>query len=164
MCKRNIDQLSLVHPQLGTWPTAPACALTEHCTGDLAVHTPALGPLSHTSQGTSCKIFRDLSKAPTLGHLNYKLLTFYTWKMKEKLLEVLTAKHTDHIIVSSETRWAEGLLPVWQPSLGSQEARSNREGGVGSPPLCSSLCWASLGCSSHSTLFFCIERKQAICI
>ena len=27
MCQRNIDQLSLIHPQPGTWPTTQACAL-----------------------------------------------------------------------------------------------------------------------------------------
>ena len=44
--------LSLVHPLLGTWPAAQACALTGNRTSDLLVHRPALNPLSHTSQGS----------------------------------------------------------------------------------------------------------------
>ena len=51
MCERNTDQLSFAHPQLGTWPTTQACALTRNQTSDLLVHRPALNPLSHTSQG-----------------------------------------------------------------------------------------------------------------
>ena len=38
-------------PQLGTWPTTQACALTGNQTGDHPVCRPALNPLSHTSQG-----------------------------------------------------------------------------------------------------------------
>ena len=30
MCKRNIDQLPLTCPQLGTWPTTQACPLTRN--------------------------------------------------------------------------------------------------------------------------------------
>ena len=37
-------------PQLGTWPTTQACALTGNRTGDPLVCRPALNPLSHTSQ------------------------------------------------------------------------------------------------------------------
>ena len=36
---------------LGAWPTTQACALTGNQTGDPLVHTLALNPLSHTSQG-----------------------------------------------------------------------------------------------------------------
>ena len=50
MCKRNIDQLPLTHPQMGTWPATQACALTGNGTSDLSIHRPALNPLSHTSQ------------------------------------------------------------------------------------------------------------------
>ena len=41
-------------PQLGTWPTTQACALTGNQTGDLTVHRPMLNPLSHTTQGSEC--------------------------------------------------------------------------------------------------------------
>ena len=51
MRDRNIDQLPLACPQLGTWPTTQACALTGNRNGDLSVHRLALNPLSHTSQG-----------------------------------------------------------------------------------------------------------------
>ena len=43
--------LPLVCPQLGTWPTTQACALTGKGTGDPLVPRPELNPLSHTSQG-----------------------------------------------------------------------------------------------------------------
>ena len=51
MCERNIRQLSLTCPQLGTWPAAQACALTGSRSSKLSVHRPVLNPLSHTSQG-----------------------------------------------------------------------------------------------------------------
>ena len=52
MCERNTDQLSFAHPQLGTWPTTQACALTRNLTNDLSVCRLTLNPLSHTSQGS----------------------------------------------------------------------------------------------------------------
>ena len=58
MCERNIHQLPLSHPQLGTWPTTKACALTGNQTGDLSVCRLVLNPLSHTSQGTSHYFFK----------------------------------------------------------------------------------------------------------
>ena len=51
MCERYIDWLSLARPQLGTWPTTQACALTGNQTSDLLLRRPVLNPLSHTSQG-----------------------------------------------------------------------------------------------------------------
>ena len=45
------DRLPLTCPQLGTWPTTQACALTGNQTGDPLVCTPALNPLGYTSQG-----------------------------------------------------------------------------------------------------------------
>ena len=41
-------------PNLGTWPTTQAHALTRNRTSDLLVRRPALNPLSHTSQGCAC--------------------------------------------------------------------------------------------------------------
>ena len=40
-------------PQLGTWPTTQARALTGNRTSNILVRRPALSPLSHTSQGSS---------------------------------------------------------------------------------------------------------------
>ena len=55
--ERNIEVwVPLARPQLGTWPTAEACALTGNQTGDPLDHGPALSPLSHTSQGL-CPFF-----------------------------------------------------------------------------------------------------------
>ena len=49
--ERNINVwLALVRPQLGTWPTPQACALTGNQTGNPLVHRPTLNPLSYTSQ------------------------------------------------------------------------------------------------------------------
>ena len=50
-CEINIHLLSFTHPQLGTWPTTQACALTGNRTSDLSICRPVLNPLSHTSQG-----------------------------------------------------------------------------------------------------------------
>ena len=50
--ERNISVwLPLTCPQLGTWPTTQACALSGNRTGDLLVCRLTLNPLSHTSQG-----------------------------------------------------------------------------------------------------------------
>ena len=51
MCKRNMDWLSLACPQLGTWPTAKACALTGNGTSNPSVCGMMPNPLSHTDQG-----------------------------------------------------------------------------------------------------------------
>ena len=46
----HIDRLPLARPQLATWPAIQAYALTGTQTGNLLVCSPALNPLSHTSQ------------------------------------------------------------------------------------------------------------------
>ena len=53
--EKNIDadQLPLIYPQPGTWPTTQACALTGNRTSDLSVCRPVLNPVSHTSQGSN---------------------------------------------------------------------------------------------------------------
>ena len=48
----NIDLLPLTCPQLRTWPTTQAYALTGNRSGNLFVHRLVLNPLSHTSQGS----------------------------------------------------------------------------------------------------------------
>ena len=42
--------------QPGTWPAAPARALTGNQSGDLLVHGLALSPLSHASQGENSSL------------------------------------------------------------------------------------------------------------
>ena len=50
--ERNIHVwLPLMLPQVGTWPTTQACALTGNRMGDVSFHRPAPNPLSHTSWG-----------------------------------------------------------------------------------------------------------------
>ena len=51
MCERNIDQLLLECPQLGTWPTTQVSALTRNQTHDFQVCRMMPNPLSHTGQG-----------------------------------------------------------------------------------------------------------------
>ena len=50
----NVWWLPLARPLTGTWPATQTCALTRNQTGDPLVHRPALNPLSHTSQGSTC--------------------------------------------------------------------------------------------------------------
>ena len=45
--------LPLARPQLGTWPTMQACALTRSWASDLSFHRLVLNPLSHTGQSWS---------------------------------------------------------------------------------------------------------------
>ena len=52
MCERYTERLPLAHPN-GTWPATQACALAGNQTSPLLVHTLALVPLNHTSQGHS---------------------------------------------------------------------------------------------------------------
>ena len=64
-CERDINQLPLSCPQLGTWPTTQTYALTGDQTGDPSVCRLAFNPLSHTSQGmTFCIIACDLIYFP----------------------------------------------------------------------------------------------------
>ena len=57
---RNFDVwLPLARSHLGTWPVTQACALTGNRTSDPLVCRPALGPLSHTSQGGTILAFTD---------------------------------------------------------------------------------------------------------
>ena len=50
--KRNISVwLPLIRPLLGIWPATQAYALTGNQTSDPLPRSPALSPLSHTSQG-----------------------------------------------------------------------------------------------------------------
>ena len=51
--------LPLSRPILGIWPTTQACALTGKETSDLLLHSLALNPLSHTSQGKYLFILRE---------------------------------------------------------------------------------------------------------
>ena len=48
--------LPLMCPLLGTWLATQACTLTGNGTDDPSVHSLALNPLSHTSQG--CFFFK----------------------------------------------------------------------------------------------------------
>ena len=57
ICKRNNDQLPLVWPQSGTWPTTQACAMTRNWTGGLSVWGTTPHPLNHTSWGEIFQIW-----------------------------------------------------------------------------------------------------------
>ena len=58
MWERNIDLLPLTRPQLGTWPTTQACALSGVVPVTFNVLRLALNPLSHTSQGSHA-VFKE---------------------------------------------------------------------------------------------------------
>ena len=59
--ERSFDPLPLTRPQPGTWPSTQACALRGDGTGDLLVHRLVLSPLSHTSQGTTWQLLKNLN-------------------------------------------------------------------------------------------------------
>ena len=59
---RNINQLPLAHPHLGAWPTTEACALVRNQTSAPLVRSPALNPLSHTSQDWKFVFFASNKK------------------------------------------------------------------------------------------------------
>ena len=61
MFKRNIDWLPLTHPQLGTWPTTQACALTGNRTSGLLVLGMMPNPLNHTGQGSLLYLHSSLA-------------------------------------------------------------------------------------------------------
>ena len=64
--KRNVSVwLPLTCPQLGTWPTTQACALTGNRTSDLLVHRLALHPMGHTSQGCFIYLFFNVTLVHT---------------------------------------------------------------------------------------------------
>ena len=49
MFERNIDQLALTHPQLGTWAATQARALTGNRTGDPILHFLRKVPMSRNT-------------------------------------------------------------------------------------------------------------------
>ena len=51
--------LPLMCPLLVTWPTTQACAMIGSQTSNPLILTPALNPLSHTSQGTFVTVFNS---------------------------------------------------------------------------------------------------------
>ena len=53
--ERNIDQLPLIYPQLGTWPATQASALTSNQTGDLSLQADAQS--TELYQPGQCKVF-----------------------------------------------------------------------------------------------------------
>ena len=70
--ERHVNQLPLTLPQLGTWSTTQACALTGTQTSNLLVHRMALNPLSLTSQSLKFLIIVYLNlqekSSGTMGH------------------------------------------------------------------------------------------------
>ena len=90
MCKRNIDQSPLTHPQLGTWSKIQACSSTGNPNGDLSVHRLVLNPLSHTSQGSSRVFYKQDIVAAQFGSFKNILdVSIY-------LFEHTACSHTDN--------------------------------------------------------------------
>ena len=74
MYERYIDWLPLTGPQLGSWPTTQARALTGNSTSDALVLRLAQKPLSHTSQGNNQKLLKQFN----LGAILWPSLLFLT--------------------------------------------------------------------------------------
>ena len=89
MYERDINQLPLTPPQLGTWPTTQACALTGNQTSNLLVHRPVLNPLSHTSQGNKCSFKRDISRG-RCGSVGWSIIPW----TKGSQVQLLVGAHT----------------------------------------------------------------------
>ena len=88
MCERYIVQLPLAHPQLRTWPSTQACALTGNRTCNLSVCRPALSPLSHTVQGPTALLSADPMVRPHGGHP----LNSCGWVGRTKLFRSLASR------------------------------------------------------------------------
>ena len=72
MCERYIDWLPLTHPQLWTWPTTLACAMTGNWTGDLVVCRLVLNLLEPHQPGLESFHFIIVSFTfPFLGSLSH---------------------------------------------------------------------------------------------
>ena len=74
--KRNVDGLPLATPisPMGTWPTTQACAMTGNQAGDLLFHSPALSPLSHTSQGICSLVSMKLHSYRSFAYFLFPLI------------------------------------------------------------------------------------------
>ena len=73
MCKRNIDQVPLACPKLGTWPTTQAYALTGNRTSDPLVRRLALNPLTTPARAYYLFIDEEIeAQKDELVHLTYE--------------------------------------------------------------------------------------------
>ena len=78
---RNIDQLPLASPQLGTWPTTQTYALTGNRTSDRSVCGMTHIPVSHASQGENCS-FLILGSCDLLFSCSLFSLVFYCFSLE----------------------------------------------------------------------------------
>ena len=78
---RDVNWLPLSHPQMGTWPTTQACALTGNRTSNFSVFRLALSPLSHTSQG---------KKDPSLNIQNHTVMSLIQSEAYSRTINLLT--------------------------------------------------------------------------
>ena len=68
--KRNINVwLPFTCPQVGTWPTTQACALTGNQTSDPLIHRLELNPLSHTSRGCTQSFINKIPGNVRVGRM-----------------------------------------------------------------------------------------------
>ena len=85
MCKRYIG-LHLACSLLGTWPTTQACAMSGNRTGHLLFLRLTLNPLSHTSQGCTSLLWKNLkwNKNTVVNsiktYINLVLCFFEKWR------------------------------------------------------------------------------------
>ena len=102
--KRNIDGLPLATPisPMGTWLTTQACAMTGNQAGDLLFHSPALSPLSHTSQGICSLVSMKLHSYRSFAYFLFPLIwllssilatrPWHSWVHKFNFLSYLRLK------------------------------------------------------------------------
>ena len=121
MWERYIDRLLLAHPQLGTWPTTQACALSGNQTSDLLFCRLALNPLSHTNQGsyTTLNILLSILYLPII--LLFKKY-FFKFIFRERGRGEKERETSVCGCLSSVPYWGPGLQPRHVPWLGIEPA------------------------------------------
>ena len=111
--------MPLAHPQVGTWPTTQACALTGNRTCGLSVHRSAFNPLSHTSQDIKVVGLVATNTATHLTGLSYSAGYIYT--------------HTSFFLLFPPRTWrAPGQIAIlYIPSISSPSAPPETTSGQG---------------------------------
>ena len=109
--------LPLMCPQLGTWPTTQAWALTGNRTFNPLVRRPALSPLSHTSQGRTYYFVNVLwILFIFLSVFLFVFLRFYLFIFRERGREGERRKERSMCgCLSCGPHWGPGLQPRHVP-------------------------------------------------
>ena len=95
MCKRYINGLPLTHPQLGTWPTTQAYALTGNQTGNLGSWASAQSTEPH-QPGPKC-IYSYLKKKLNGPYISKSSFIFFFYFLNHPLKNAYFLKSTMNI-------------------------------------------------------------------